>query len=90
MLLDMSKRASKSAASVPAEEGQDLLLFEIAVPEQPTGRESRGPKTVGCTECGRPLRAKASVEAGVGDCCAAKVGRAVIIASRSTSRSKAA
>ena len=70
----MSKRTKDARPVVSRDQA---LLFDVPAPAPAPER-----KSVRCSECGRPLRAKRSVEAGVSQACAAKVGVAVLASVR--------
>lgn len=82
MLTTMSKR-TREPGPVPVTDDQ-VLLFDVPAPEKPA--EER--KTARCSECGAVLRARRSVDAGVSERCAAKVGRAVLETVRVTRKSR--
>ncbi|MXM67078.1 hypothetical protein GR925_27515 [Streptomyces sp. HUCO-GS316] len=82
----MSKRA-KEPGPVPVTRDQ-VLLFDVPAPPRPPEAEGGPVKPRPCEVCGRMLRSKRAVEAGAGQTCAAKVGRAVLASTRSSRRAR--
>lgn len=62
--------------------GPDMVGLTAESWEDLDDDQPPGPRRCAGSGCGRPLRSRASIEAGIGPCCAAKIGRAVIAGRR--------